>query len=131
MKQGLKVMKDLNIKKNLRRERVKKHIRKHVHGNSQRPRLVVSRGIRSISAQVVDDDSHRTLFTVTSLSKEMKERAKNAKGKVAVADLVGQAVAEEAKKHNIEQVVFDRNAYLYHGRVKAVADGARKAGLKF
>ena len=124
-------MKDRMIKKNLRRERVKKHIRKHVQGSSQRPRLVVSRGLRSISAQVVDDTVHRTLFTVTSLSKDLKAKAKGVKGKVAVAKLVGQAVAEEAKKRNIEMVVFDRNAYLYHGRVKAVADGAREAGLKF
>lgn len=106
-------------------------IRKRIIGTSERPRLLIYRSLKNISAQVVDNSQRKTLFTITSQSKVLKEQAAKAKGKIEVAKLVGKAVGEEAKKRNITNVVFDRSGYLYHGRVKAVADGAREAGLKF
>lgn len=117
--------------KQIRRQRIKMRIRKWIFGTPERPRLVVSRSIRNISAQVVDDTTHRTLFGISSLSKDLREVVANAKSKVEVAKIVGKAIGEEAKKRNITKVVFDRNGYLYHGRVKALADGAREAGLEF
>ncbi|MBN1893794.1 50S ribosomal protein L18 [bacterium] len=117
--------------KRLKRERIKRRIRKKIQGTPERPRLVVFRSIRAISAQLVDDVSRKTLVTVTSLSKSLKEEITKAKGKTGAAEVVGRIIAEEARKKNIETVVFDRNGYLYHGRIKAVAEGARKAGLKF
>jgi large subunit ribosomal protein L18 len=114
-----------------RREKIKKRIRKRIHGTSERPRLVVSRSLKNISAQLIDDTQGRTICTIASLSSSIKDQTAKAKGKVEAAKMVGKAIGEEAKKHNILRVVFDRNGYLYHGRVKAVADGAREAGLQF
>jgi large subunit ribosomal protein L18 len=106
-------------------------IHKRIVGTPERPRLVVYRSLKQIYAQLVDDSQSRTLFTVSSLGKDVKALTAAAKGKISVAKLVGKAAGEEAKKRNIKSVVFDRNGYLYHGRVKAVADGAREAGLVF
>ena len=114
-----------------RRERIKKHIRKRIKGTPERPRLTVYRSLKQIYVQLVDDTSNKTLFTVSSLSKSLNPEIKKAKSKVEKAVIVGKAAAEEAKKHKIEKVLFDRNGYQYHGRVKAVAEGAREAGLKF
>ena len=114
-----------------RRKRIKKHIRKRIQGKPERPRLVVYRSLKAIYAQLVDDSTNKTIFGVSSLSKDLREKTKKAKGKIEVAKIVGQALGEEATKRKIKQVVFDRSGYLYHGRVKAVADGAREAGLKF
>lgn len=114
-----------------RRQRIKKHIRKRITGTQERPRLAVYRSLKGIQAQLVDDTSHRTLFTVSSRSKNLSGEVQRAKSKVEVARIVGKAVGEEAKKRKIEHVVFDRSGYLYHGRVKALADSAREAGLKF
>jgi len=114
-----------------RRSTIKIRIRKRIQGTAERPRLVVYRSLKQISAQLVDDTSMRTLTAVTSLSKSLKPEVQKAKGKIAVAKIIGKAIGEEAKKRQITQVVFDRNGYLYHGRVKAVAEGAREAGLKF
>lgn len=124
-------MKKKASSRNLRRERIKKHIRKRIRGTSDCPRLTVFRSIRAIYAQVIDDTSHRTLFSVSSLSKSLQADIKKCKDKVEVAKIVGRAAGEEAIKRKIEKVVFDRSGYLYHGRVKAVAEGAREAGLKF
>ena len=114
-----------------RRSKIKVRIHKRIEGTVARPRLVVYRSLRQISAQLVDDSAMKTLMTVTSLSKALLPEIQKAKGKIAVAKVVGKAIAEEAIKRQITQVVFDRNGYLYHGRVKAVADAAREAGLKF
>jgi large subunit ribosomal protein L18 len=118
-------------KRHERRIRIKKHIRKTVRGTTERPRLLVYRSLKSIYAQIVDDTSRKTLFGVSSLTKTLAEDIKKAKDKTAEAKIVGKAIAVEAKKRQIEKVVFDRNGYLYHGRIKAVAEGAREAGLKF
>ena len=109
-----------------RRHRIKKRIRKIVSGTSSNPRLSVFRSNKEISVQLIDDVSGKTLVAASSRSKDI------AKGsKIEVATAVGKAVAEKAQKTGIETCSFDRNGYLYHGRIKALADGAREAGLKF
>ena len=124
-------MKQKNSTRKLRRARIKKHIQKTVLGTPERPRLAVYRSLREIYAQVIDDTSSRTLLSMSSKSKPLKDAVKQAKDNKEVAHLVGKALGEEAKKLKIEKVVFDRSGYLYHGRVKALAEGAREAGLKF
>ena len=111
-------------------ERRKKHIRKIVNGTAQRPRLVVSRSNHHIYAQLVDDETGHTLTGVSSLTPVLREELKG-KAPLEKARRVGEAVAQKAKEKNIERAVFDRNGFLYHGRVQAVAEGARKAGLRF
>jgi large subunit ribosomal protein L18 len=120
------------IKKNYNsRLRSKKKIRKTISGTNLRPRLSVYRSLDNIYAQVIDDASGRTLVAASSLSKELAEEIKKLKGKVSKSKLVGNLVAKKALENNITTVVFDRNGYKYHGRVKAVAEGAREGGLKF
>ena len=120
------------IKKNYNsRLRSKKKIRKTISGTSLRPRLSVYRSLDNIYAQLIDDATGRTLVAASSLSKELAEEIKNLKGKVSKSKLVGNLVAKKALENNITTVVFDRNGYKYHGRVKAVAEGAREGGLKF
>ena len=113
------------------RLRKKKHIRKSVFGTSERPRLVVFKSSRHIYAQLVDDANQKTITGVSSLSKELKDEIAKAKNKVEVAGIVGNGIAKKALDLKHEKVVFDRNGYIYHGRIKAVADSARKGGLKF
>ncbi|MCR4438889.1 MAG: 50S ribosomal protein L18 [bacterium] len=113
------------------RARKKKRIRKRVHGTGERPRLVVFRSNRHIYAQLVDDTTHRVLTGVSSLTEALRPAVKEAKSKVEVAKVVGKGIAEKAKELKISKVVFDRGGYLYHGRVKALADGAREGGLQF
>jgi len=124
-------MKNQTLERRVRRSRIKKHIRKRIQGTPECPRLTVYRSIKSIYAQLVDDTTHRTLCAISSLSKALTGEMSKANGKVEKAKIVGKALGEEAKKRNIDRVVFDRNGFLYHGRVKAVAEGAREAGLKF
>lgn len=113
------------------RLRKKRSIRKKVHGTSERPRLVVFKSLNNIYAQLVDDKNQKTITGVSSLNKDLKEKVGKAKSKIEVATLVGESIAKKAKDLKYETVVFDRNGYIYHGRIKAVADGARKGGLKF
>ena len=109
-----------------RRNRIKKRIRKIVSGTAAKPRMSVFRSNKEISVQLIDDISGSTLVSASS------KAIKDAKGtKIEVAALVGKEIGEKAVKAGIETVSFDRNGYLYHGRVKALADGAREAGLKF
>lgn len=111
-----------------RRDRIRKRIRKVVTGVPTRPRLSVFRSNKQISAQVIDDVAGVTLVAVTSLTKEMAELGKMTK--IEQARLVGKMIAEKCVQKGIQEVTFDRGGYLYHGRVKAVADGARENGLK-
>jgi large subunit ribosomal protein L18 len=116
------------------RQRRHLRIRRTVHGSPERPRLSVFRSVAHIYAQVVDDRAGRTLATASSLDPEIRTQAAGApKGrrKTEAGKLVGQLVARRAKERGISRVVFDRGGYLYHGRVKAVADGAREGGLEF
>ena len=98
-------------------------VRKKVNGTAERPRLVIYRSLKHVYAQLVDDDARRTLLTVTDGGLSGK--------KVVKSFEVGKRIAERAKEAGLTQVVFDRGGYLYHGRVKAVADGAREGGLEF
>jgi len=124
-------MSDKNKVKNFRRLRKKKRIHKIVSGTSERPRLAVFRSARNIYAQLIDDVANRTLAGVSTLTPDLNGQVSKAKGKVDAAKLVGKAIANQAKALKVETVVFDRGGYLYHGRVKAIAEGARENGLKF
>ncbi|MBW2620442.1 MAG: 50S ribosomal protein L18 [Deltaproteobacteria bacterium] len=119
----------LNLKKKARLKR-KKRIRKHLIGTQQRPRLNVFRSSKHIYAQVVDDENGHTIAAASSLEKVVKEKPKF-ENKVAVADFVGKLLGERAIKKGLKKVVFDRGGFLFHGRIKAVSEGARKAGLDF
>jgi large subunit ribosomal protein L18 len=110
-----------------RRLKIKQRVRKNVHGTTARPRLSVYRSNTGMYAQIIDDGSGRTLASASSL----KDKEASGIPKIDQARKVGQAIAEKAKAAGIEQVVFDRNGYLYHGRVKALAEAAREAGLNF
>lgn len=112
------------------RQARKIRIRKSVVGSLERPRLVVFRSLKHISVQVIDDGAGQTLASASSLGGELKESMNGLK-KTEVAKKVGELVAGRCKDKGIEKVVFDRNGCLYHGRVKALADAAREAGLKF
>ncbi len=111
-----------------RKKRIQKRIRKKISGTASHPRLSVYRSNVAIYAQVIDDRSGKTLVAASSLEKDLK----GSKGpKAELSRLVGKAIAVKAKAAGIETVVFDRGGYLYHGRVKALAEGAREGGLKF
>jgi large subunit ribosomal protein L18 len=114
------------IPKTREQQRHRRHlrVRKKVHGTSERPRLVIFRSLKHISAQIVDDVAGRTLLTVSSSNIETGKKTEKSLQ-------VGQLIAARAKDAGITKVVFDRAGYKYHGRVKAVADGARKGGLEF
>lgn len=114
----------MTTKKVERRIKIKFRIRKKVNGTSERPRLSVFRSNKQIYAQVINDVEGRTIASASSLGLEKMP-------KVQQAEKVGELVAEKAKAAGVEAVVFDRNGYLYHGRVKALADAARKGGLNF
>jgi large subunit ribosomal protein L18 len=115
-----------NLKLN-RRLRIKKRIRKNISGTSTRPRLSVFRSNKQIYAQVIDDVNG---VTITSASSHVKDSTQKV-NKTDQAKLIGKEIAENASKAGIKEVVFDRNGYLYHGRVKALAESARENGLKF
>jgi len=116
--------------RNEMRQRRHERIRRGVRGLPQRPRLSVFRSLNHIYAQIVDDSRGVTLAAASSRDTDLRETAKGKK-KAEVSTLVGETIARQAKDQGITQVVFDRGGYLYHGRVKALADGARKAGLQF
>lgn len=113
--------------KSAKRIRRKKHIRKSIYGTTERPRLTVFRSNTRIYIQVIDDSKGETLVSASNLEKENKEIKRNVEG----AEKLGTIIGERLKEKKVETVVFDRNGYLYHGIVKAVAEGARKAGIKF
>lgn len=120
----------LNFSKNtssktVNRLKKKIRIRKVVKGTAERPRLCVFRSSKHIYAQIINDDSQTTMLSVSSLSIDLKNGSKES------AKTVGSKIAEEAKKKGINNVVFDRNGFIYHGRVQALADGAREGGLNF
>ena len=110
------------------RRRVHQRIRKSLGGTTERPRLAVFRSVKHIYAQVIDDRAGRTLVSASSTE---KSAAVKSGGNVAAAKEIGKLVAERAKQNGVTKVVFDRGGYLYHGRVKALADAARAAGLEF
>ncbi len=112
-----------------RRLRIRKRIRRDLSGTSETPRMSVFRSNKQIYVQLIDDVEGKTLLSTSSLEKGILEKKEINKSEQA--RMVGELVAEEAKKKGIEEVVFDRSGYLYHGRIKELADAARKGGLKF
>lgn len=118
------MIKDKLLRRHLR-------IRKKVKGTKERPRLLVKRSNKHIYAILVDDKNGKTISAVSSLTKEIREMNRDTKGNIVVAREVGKLLAKKALSLDISTVVFDRGGYKYHGRVKAVAEGAREGGLKF
>ena len=116
------------LTKRERRLRIKRRVRKSISGTAERPRMSVFRSNKQISVQIIDDITGKTLLSISSLAKDFAEKNGN---KIEQAEFVGQAIAEKAVTAGISEVVFDRNGYLYHGRIKSLADAARKGGLKF
>ncbi len=116
--------------RNERRKRRHRRVRRNVSGTPERPRLNVFRSLRHVYAQVIDDRAGHTLASASTLDPEVQERIDDMKP-VEQAKVVGETVAKRAQEKGITQVVFDRSGYKYHGRVEAVADGAREAGLEF
>jgi len=116
------------LSKTERRERLRFRIRKTVSGTSQRPRLAVFRSNKEIYAQIIDDVNGTTITAASTRDKEIDASKSN---KIDAAKLVGKAIAEKALKAGVESITFDRGGYLYHGRIKSLAEGAREGGLKF
>ena len=110
-----------------RRLRIKRRIRKTISGTAAQPRLSVFRSNKEIYAQLINDETGTTIVAAGSNQKDIKAKG----NKIEVATLVGKAIAEKAVKAGVEKISFDRNGYLYHGRVKALAEAAREGGLKF
>ena len=117
------------LTKRERRYRIKQRIRKKAFGTAEKPRMSVYRSNKGVYVQFIDDLEGRTLMAASSQEKTIQEKENLNKSQMAEA--VGELAAKKALEKGIEQVLFDRNGYLYHGRVKALAEGARKGGLKF
>ncbi len=124
-------MKDKQTVKRLGREQRRRRVRRKISGTPDRPRLTVHRSLNHIYVQIIDDVNRRSLVTVSSLSPAILQKKGELKGKCAVAREVGLELAAQAKRAEIARVVFDRAGFLYHGRVKALAEGARQGGLEF
>ncbi len=118
------------LSRNAHRQRTHRRLRQTLTGTPERPRLCVYRSLRHIHAQLIDDVSGRTLVSASSVDKEVRQQLKGG-GNVASAKVIGKVVAERARAAGVEMVVFDRGGYQYHGRIQALADAAREAGLKF
>jgi large subunit ribosomal protein L18 len=118
-------------KKDFRRLRRKRRVRRNVVGTSDRPRLTVFRSTNNIYAQIVDDGQGRTLVAASTMEKDLRARLGDARGNKSAAREVGTALAAKAGQAGIRQVVFDRNGYAFHGRIKELAEAARKGGLEF
>jgi large subunit ribosomal protein L18 len=119
---------DLKIRRKLRR---KLHVRKHIHGSAERLRLTVFKSLHHIYVQLIDDDKKQTILSASTMDKEISQQIKPEMKKVDKSKVVGAAIAKRALANNIKTVTFDRNGYLYHGRVKALAEAARENGLVF
>ncbi|MGD8305509.1 MAG: 50S ribosomal protein L18 [Ignavibacteria bacterium] len=119
------------MKRNINhRQKAKIRIRKHVLGTSEKPRMCVYRSLSHVYTQLIDDSNGTVVTSASTLSKEIEADLKKAKGKIEKSKIVGSLLAKKAAEKNISSVVFDRSGYLYHGRIQAVADGAREGGLK-
>jgi large subunit ribosomal protein L18 len=121
-------MQNINETKRIYRH---KRIRKKMAGTTERPRLCVHRSLKNFSAYIIDDTSAKVLLGKTTLAKDIKGTTNNKGGNIKASEMLGEAFAKEAIAKGIKKVSFDRGGYMYHGRVKAFADGARKAGLEF
>lgn len=121
---------DKKVNKNKKRQKRHMRMRNKIQGTPERPRLNVFRSSTNIYAQVIDDSQGFTIASASSKDKEITEKI-NGLNKTEAAKIVGQEVAKKAMEKGVETVIFDRGGYLYHGRVKSLADGARESGLKF
>ena len=119
----------MNKKEQLRLKRHKR-IKLRMHGTSQAPRLVVNRSLKNLTAQVIDDTKDKTIFSLSTMDKEVKGKFINA-GNIKAAEFFGEVFARRAKEKGIARIIFDRAGYLYHGRIKAFAEALRKGGLEF
>ncbi|MBN1554174.1 MAG: 50S ribosomal protein L18 [Phycisphaerae bacterium] len=119
------------LRNTARRVRRKKHVRKTVSGSPSRPRLTVFRSNKNMYAQIIDDEVGRTLVAASTMESGVTERLSTGAGNRAAAQVVGEALAAKAVEKGIKQVVFDRNGYAYHGRIRELAEAARKGGLEF
>ncbi len=117
-------------KKELSRLKRHRRIRLGMHGTEDKPRLIAHRSLKNIYAQIIDDTNNKALFSLSTLDKEVKQSFPGG-GNVKAAEFFGQVFARRAKEKGINKIVFDRAGYLYHGRIKAFADGLRKGGLQF
>lgn len=118
--------------KRSRRIRAHGRVRNRIRGTGARPRLAVFRSLQHLYAQVIDDEQGKTLAQASTLDKEVLGKIEGgSKSSKAAAKVVGQVIAERAKSHGVEAVVFDRGGFIYHGRIKEIADGARESGLQF
>ena len=118
-------------KKEIRNQRRTNRSKRNNVAHPTKLRLVVSKSLKNINAQIVDDHSMKTLVSSSSLDKDLQSKIKKAKNKTEISAIIGSTIASKAIKNKINDVVFDRNGNRYHGRVKAVADAAREAGVKF
>ncbi len=118
-------------RKRERRQRIHRSVRRKVAGTSERPRLAVFKSLKYIYAQIIDDGAGRTLAQATSQEPELRAKVDGGGKTRAAARLVGEAIAERAKTKGIQKVIFDRGGYIYHGKVKDLAEGARSKGLVF
>jgi len=112
--------------------RFKRHraIRLKMQGTAEKPRLIIKRSLKNLSAEVIDDTQNKTLFSLSSLNKELKQKLASA-GNIKSAEVFGQVFSQKAKEKGITKIIFDRAGYLYHGRIKAFAEALRKGGLEF
>jgi large subunit ribosomal protein L18 len=113
------------------REKRKRRVRRKVIGTSERPRLSVFRSAKNIYAQIIDDTSFSTLVQVSTISKDVREQLEGKSGNKDGASMIGKLIAQMAQEKGIKKVVFDRNGFLYHGRIKSLAEAAREGGLEF
>ena len=118
------------LSRSAHRERLHSRLRRKIAGSTERPRLCVFRSSRHIVAQVIDDQAGRTLASASTLDGDVRKGIKGG-GNISAAKAVGKAIAERARTAGVEKVVFDRGGYQYHGRIQALAEAAREAGLKF
>jgi large subunit ribosomal protein L18 len=109
----------------------KKRVRKKIKGTPERPRLTVFKTAKHMYAQIVDDNNGRTLVATSTISQDFKSKAKGISGNIKGAILVGETIGKKGIEKGIKKIIFDRNGFLYHGRIKALADAARKSGLIF
>jgi large subunit ribosomal protein L18 len=118
------------INRSSERRRIHRRVRRKISGNSGRPRLCIFRSLKNMYAQIIDDTRGVTLVAASTIEENLRGDLKNG-GNIAASRLVGKSVSERARAKGIEAVVFDRSGYVYHGRIKAIADAARESGLKF
>ena len=113
------------------REKRKRRVRRKVVGTLERPRLSVFRSAKNIYAQIIDDTNFNTLVQVSTITKDVRDQVKGKSGNKEAASMIGRLIAQRAQEKGIKKVVFDRNGFLYHGRVKSLAEAAREGGLEF